>query len=177
MRQFIYASLAVVIATTLVASGTVSAQLVSGAMTEQLCERGQGRLPSADSLKETRASYDESYQSALDILDKYVESSEAQGQYETDALMTPTRESLQSAVAEYDSRAKEYEATIESLSTIACPDDYESFNTKLSTAREQLTATREATEKVNDIIQQDVVRALDDYAAWISLVKINDEVE
>lgn len=130
------------------------------------------RIAAVDKAKTNQSTV---YNQAKSKLDTFVTSATNAG-YDVTALTT-ARDSVKTKIDTYIEKATAYSAALTTAKSLTCGESDGAFATALTNARAALTATRTAALDVRTTFKQQVVPALNDYAAWLKLQKANTSGE
>ncbi|MFZ3009837.1 MAG: hypothetical protein WA030_02350 [Candidatus Microsaccharimonas sp.] len=126
------------------------------------------RITAVEKVKTTQSTV---YAETKSKVDTFVTSATDAG-YDVTAL-TAARDSVKSKIDTYIEKATAYSAALTTAKGLTCGESDGAFTTALTSARTALLATRTAALDVRTTFKQQVVPALNDYAAWLKLQKAN----
>lgn len=126
------------------------------------------RITNVEKVKTTQSAL---YNETKSKVDTFVTSATDAG-YDV-AKLTTARDSVKTKIDTYIEKATAYSAALTTAKSLTCGESDGAFTTAVASARTALVATRTAAIDVRTTFKQQVVPALNDYAAWLKLQKAN----
>ena len=136
-------------------------------ISEEGCTTAKAKIAThATAVNAAQTDHIKKYTSLKDSIDTIV-SSATTAEYTDVATLTAARDNVTIAINNYTTQAKAYSIALEKAQASVCGEEAGQFTDTLATARTELTATRNSSLAVKNVVTKTAVPALQDYARWL----------